>query len=176
MFSQTLRPALTFWANCYKSGVRLTIRNGRAMPERAWHYSLRIDPEIGFGQFGVFPSPEPVEPTRWIVDGVIEHQKELAKLLMQNPPEPYAKYFYHLLVKDYEAEPIREHAARNGHDINWAGVEGGNFLLYNGKWQEKPPEGGDKKKKHIEVDLSKSKGWKTPDLSPVLRGIKKIEI
>jgi len=147
------------------------------MPEVAWNYSMRIDLEIGFGQFGMFPDPEPVEPARWIVDGVIEHQKELAKLLMQNPPEPYAKYFYHLLVKDYEAEPIREHAARNGYDINWVGVDGGNFLLYNGKWIEKPPEGGgDKKKKNAVVDLSKSKGWKTPDLSPVLIGIKRIEI
>lgn len=170
MLPPKTRQALNFWTDCYKAGVRFTIEDGKAMPERCLCYADRIDSEIGFGRFGEFMDWMPVEPEPWMVDGVLANQEGLAALLLQNPPKPYDKFFYHLLCKDYECDPIREHAARSGIDIGWVSVDGGCFLMYNGKWKNKIDE-----KKDI-WEIGVSKGWKTPLMPPILNGIGKIEI
>lgn len=141
------------------------------MPSACLCYADRTDPENGFGRFGEFMDCMAIEPEPWMVEGVLANQEGLAALLLQNPPKPYDKYFYHLLCKDYECDPIREHAARAGLDINWIGVDGGNFLIYNGKWKNKNDKTGD-------WEIGVSKGWKTPVMPPILirAGIGKIEI
>lgn len=59
LFSDDLRPTLRFWANAYKAGIRITVALQGFAFTRALNYWQRIE---GFGAFGVFLEPEPVEP------------------------------------------------------------------------------------------------------------------
>ena len=132
------RDALSFWVDCYKAGVRITMTDGRLYFWRSPIVPVcRIE---AMQAFGVFPDDEPVAPQPWMVDGVREFNGRLTALLSQNPPKQFARFFYHLLVLEHEAQHIERAAMAGGHDVRAIAVNGGQFLVYGGKREPVQPK------------------------------------
>ena len=123
------REALSFWTKAYQSGCRIIHDGASFQFQNAINYARRME----LGGFGRFPKEEVVEPAPWVYQGVKEHEQGLLSILRQEPPQRYARFFYHLLVLDYEVKPIEMHAMTAGHRIRGVAVNGGQFL-----WSEGP--------------------------------------
>lgn len=135
---QMNREALKFWVDCYKAGVQITMTDGRLFFWRSPQSPVvRIE---ALHAFGVFPDQQPAEPVQWMVDGIAAHGAALAELLCQNPPKPFGRFFYHLLVLEHEALHIERAAMAAGYDIHAVGVDGGQFLIYGGTRQPEQPK------------------------------------
>lgn len=132
------REVLSFWTNCYKAGVRIVMTDGRLF---FWRSPIAPVMRIEATQaFGVFPDDTPAEPEPWMVDGVREFNGRLTALLSQNPPKQFARFFYHLLVLEHEAQHIEHAAMAGGHDVRAIAVNGGQFLVYGGKREPVQPK------------------------------------
>ena len=122
------REALSFWTRAYQAGCRI-IHDGTSFQfQKAINYAQRMN----LGGFGRFPEEEIIEPAQWVYQGLEEHEDGLLTILRQEPPKQYARFFYHLLVLDYEVRPIEIHALTSGCRIRGVAVNGGQFLWYEG--------------------------------------------
>lgn len=132
------REVLSFWTNCYKAGVRITLTDGRLFFWRSPIVpAMRIEATCAFG---VFPDDMPAEPEPWMIDGVRAFNGRLVELLSQNPPKQFGRFFYHLLVLEHEAVHIERSAMAAGYDIHAVGVDGGQFLVYGGTRAPEQPK------------------------------------
>jgi hypothetical protein len=125
-----VRPALDFWAQAYRAGVRITVASDGFSYGWVCTWQCRISEAQAFG---VFPESKPVPPPEWIVEGTQKHAASLKTLLGQPVPKPYQRFANHLLLLDQELKPIEAHARRQGYQMRGAGVDGGYFLMYHGE-------------------------------------------
>ena len=125
-----IRPAVSFWANAYVNGVRITWDGNEFTFTEAINWHVRLERYTAFGKF---PESKPVEPPAWVVDGISEHRVGLVEFLSQPFPKAYQRFAAHILVLEYEVKPIEANARLNGHLITGTGVNGGYVLFYHGK-------------------------------------------
>lgn len=125
-----LRPAISFWAQVYSTGVRIVSDGSQFAYLEAWNWLRRLDEN---NAFGALPPEKPVTPDVWVVEGVGLHRVGLTAFLSQRFPKPYDRFAAHVLLLEYEVLPIEAHARRNGHIVVGAGVNGGNVLMYYGR-------------------------------------------
>lgn len=130
MLDTSLRPALYFWRDAYKAGIRITSNEHRFEFTLALSYWQRLS---RFGAFGIFAEPEPAEPPQWVYAGLEDHEDSLRSLLQQEFPSQYKRFGGHLLLYEYELLHIEAHARRNGHHVQGVGLDGGYFLIYHGQ-------------------------------------------
>lgn len=125
-----IRPAVAFWADAYRAGVRILWDGQQFAYLQAANWYQRLEM---FGAFGLFADDEPATPAPWILDGIEQHETGLVIFLSQQFPKVYQRFAAHLLVLEHEVRPIEAHARRGGHLVASAGVNGGHVLMYRGK-------------------------------------------
>lgn len=127
-----VQSSIQAWANAYQAGYRIVKAKTGLQYFRAVSYWERIEQA---GKFGIFPDDQSidVDPFDESLAGISPDDPGLLRFLKQRPPQPYKKFFWHLLTLDHEAMPIKVHALQSGIDLQIVGVNGGNVLLYAGK-------------------------------------------
>lgn len=131
--ADTLRSALNWWAHQYRLGVRITIGNGQFVFTRSMLPWQRMET---FGKLGQFPKPVEL-PALPVLEA---HAPALRLMLQQTAPPRYAPYFYHLLSKDHELDPIEDSAHQMLENILGIGCDGGYFLAYYGRQPVAPDQ------------------------------------
>lgn len=135
--ADTLRSALNWWAHVYKLGTRITMLDGQFVFTRSMLTWQRLET---FGKFGEFPKPAPVELPDHFQPDLDKHMPALRLFLQQPAPDRYVPYFYHLLNKDYELEPIEDSAHQTLENLLGIGCDGGYFLVYYGRRSMSPEQ------------------------------------
>lgn len=148
--ADALRSALNWWAGCYRDGCRITLEDGQYTFTQAMMPWRRLET---FGRFGRFPETAPVAAPA----GIEAHDEALRLLLSQKAPNPLAPYFFHLLDKAYELDPIEDWAGQNSHKIHGIGTQGGYFLVNYGRRREAVEKASRRKLAELPPILAKYK-------------------
>lgn len=130
MITDITRTALRFWRSAYTAGIRITHNGDEYQFTKALNYWQRVEQ---FGAFGVFPKDEPVIVPEWVTEGIAKHDSELYRLLSQSFPSAYQRFAAHVLTLDFEVKPVVRHARSAGFDVGSVAMDGGHFLICNGK-------------------------------------------
>lgn len=125
-----------FWNTAYVNGCRILYGDGRFTFERSLPPMLRV--RRSGNTFGVFPEPEPMEPTPWVLDGIEEHSVALVAWLSQEWPASLKKFAAHVLIENYEFTPLIWYARSIGHRVGGHCGIGGWIPYYAGRQPAQP--------------------------------------